>query len=97
MRAAFTSFRVVVTSALLALLMSAGARSAPRELRVCAEPDNLPFSNQKLEGFENKLATLIAADLQFASTSNPQVARSGLELCDEDIAAFLGRIYTFGS
>ena len=31
------------------------------ELRVCADPDNLPFSNEKGEGFENKLADLIAA------------------------------------
>jgi mxaJ protein len=30
------------------------------ELRVCADPDNLPFSNAKGEGFENKLAELIA-------------------------------------
>jgi len=31
-------------------------------LRVCADPNNLPFSNQKLEGFENKLAELIAKE-----------------------------------
>lgn len=47
----------------LALLVSAGAASSTRELRVCADPDNLPFSNEKLEGFENKLADLVAADL----------------------------------
>jgi mxaJ protein len=40
------------------------ARAEPRwTLRVCADPNNLPFSNQKREGFENKLAELIAADL----------------------------------
>ena len=32
-------------------------------LRVCGDPDNLPFSNQKLEGFENKIAEVVAADL----------------------------------
>jgi len=32
-------------------------------LRVCADPDNLPFSNEKEQGFENKLAELIAAKL----------------------------------
>jgi quinoprotein dehydrogenase-associated probable ABC transporter substrate-binding protein len=37
-------------------------------LRVCADPDNLPFSNQKLEGFENKIADLIAKDLGVAVT-----------------------------
>jgi quinoprotein dehydrogenase-associated probable ABC transporter substrate-binding protein len=31
-------------------------------LRVCADPNNLPFSNQKLEGFENKLAELVAKE-----------------------------------
>ena len=33
-------------------------------LRVCADPRNLPFTNEKGEGFENKLAELFAAKLQ---------------------------------
>jgi mxaJ protein len=32
-------------------------------LRVCSDPNNLPFSNQREEGFENKIARLIARDL----------------------------------
>jgi mxaJ protein len=32
-------------------------------LRVCADPNNLPFSNQRGEGFENKLAELLAHDM----------------------------------
>jgi len=32
-------------------------------LRVCADPNNLPFSNNRGEGFENKLAQMIAADM----------------------------------
>jgi quinoprotein dehydrogenase-associated probable ABC transporter substrate-binding protein len=36
----------------------------PKVLRVCADPRNLPFSNEKGEGFENKLAELFAAKLQ---------------------------------
>jgi len=32
-------------------------------LRVCADKDNLPFSNDKQQGFENKIAELIAGDL----------------------------------
>ena len=32
-------------------------------LRVCADPNNLPFSNQRGEGFENKIAALLAHDL----------------------------------
>lgn len=32
-------------------------------LRVCADPNNLPFSNERLEGFENRLAELVADEL----------------------------------
>ncbi|MBV8856692.1 MAG: substrate-binding domain-containing protein [Acidobacteria bacterium] len=32
-------------------------------LRVCADPNNLPFSNERGEGFENKIAELLAGDL----------------------------------
>jgi len=33
-------------------------------LRVCADPSNLPFSNNKLEGFENKIIEKIAEKLE---------------------------------
>jgi len=32
-------------------------------LRVCADPNNLPYSNEKQQGFENEIASLIARDL----------------------------------
>src|ERR1700738_3189802 len=35
----------------------------PKVLRVCADPRNLPFSNEKGEGFEHKLAELFAEKL----------------------------------
>jgi len=35
----------------------------PNVLRVCADPRNLPFSNDKGEGFENKLGELLAEKL----------------------------------
>jgi len=35
----------------------------PKVLRVCADPRNMPFSNQSGEGFENKLAELVAQKL----------------------------------
>jgi len=44
-------------------LASAGLANAAPVLRVCADPDNMPFSNDKGEGFENKLAELIAERL----------------------------------
>jgi quinoprotein dehydrogenase-associated probable ABC transporter substrate-binding protein len=37
--------------------------SDPTAFRVCADPNNLPFSNRDRQGFENKLADLIAAKL----------------------------------
>jgi mxaJ protein len=37
--------------------------SATNALRVCADPNNLPFSNKARNGFEDKLAEIIAADL----------------------------------
>ena len=34
-----------------------------RVLRVCADPNNLPYSNEKQQGFENEIASLVARDL----------------------------------
>ncbi|MEA2342171.1 MAG: hypothetical protein QOF63_340, partial [Thermoanaerobaculia bacterium] len=34
-----------------------------RVLRVCADPNNLPYSNQQQQGFENEIASLVARDL----------------------------------
>lgn len=36
---------------------------ATRKLRVCADPNNLPFSNQRREGFENRIAEVLARQL----------------------------------
>jgi mxaJ protein len=48
----------------LAALAGPPARAAPQKaLRVCADPDNLPFSNSKGQGFENKLAAFVAGRL----------------------------------
>ena len=35
----------------------------PKMFRVCADPHNLPFSNEAGEGFENKIAQLLAGKL----------------------------------
>ncbi|WP_332876053.1 quinoprotein dehydrogenase-associated putative ABC transporter substrate-binding protein [Massilia sp. S19_KUP03_FR1] len=63
--------------ALVALAPGASAQStpaAPQVLRVCQDPNNMPFSNRELQGFENKIAALLAADLgwQIAYTWYPQ-------------------------
>jgi mxaJ protein len=39
------------------------AQQAERVFRVCADPNNLPFSNRSGEGFENHIAQLLAKDL----------------------------------
>ena len=57
--------RNLVVSAILALCLC--ENSLAREtLRVCAEANNLPFSNDKGEGFENKIAVLLAKDLNMS-------------------------------
>jgi mxaJ protein len=33
-------------------------------LRVCADPNNMPFSNDRLEGFENKIAEVVAREMK---------------------------------
>jgi len=50
-----------VLGLLLALLL--GSCSRERVLKVCADPNNLPFSNRAGQGFENHLAALIARAL----------------------------------
>ena len=45
------------------LLLGSCSLVPQRTLTACADPNNLPFSNKAGEGFENKLAELIAADL----------------------------------
>jgi len=45
----------------------AGGPGKP-QFRVCADPNNMPFSNQAQEGFENKIATLLAKDFNATPT-----------------------------
>jgi mxaJ protein len=35
----------------------------PTEFKVCADPDNMPYSNSKQEGFEDKIAAVLAQEL----------------------------------
>jgi mxaJ protein len=52
---------LLLSSLVTALLLLQG--TSPKVLRVCADPNNLPFSNERREGFENRLAELVARDL----------------------------------
>lgn len=49
--------------ALAAGLFAGHVSSEPRLLRVCADPANLPFSDDHLRGFENQIAGLVAREL----------------------------------
>ena len=64
-------FSLGVSSALAQTTSDLVARSA---LRVCADPANLPFSNERRQGFENKVADLIGnkLDLPVVYTWFPQ-------------------------
>ena len=62
--------RAVTFSAILLAGMCAGALAAATQpnnaagvLRVCADPDNLPLSNERGEGYENRIAAKLAHDL----------------------------------
>jgi quinoprotein dehydrogenase-associated probable ABC transporter substrate-binding protein len=60
--------RLLVLAMLLLSPFTALAQQPPtsdqdRVLRVCADPNNLPYSNRAGEGFENKIAELFAREL----------------------------------
>jgi len=65
-RHAFTPSLAPVSTAEAAQPTAASRVPGPgsRVLRVCADPNNLPFSNAKGEGFENRLAELVARELK---------------------------------
>ena len=60
----------MIRLALAAMLLGAVPAYAQRAeliartaLRVCADPNNLPYSNQAEEGFENRIAAIVGTDL----------------------------------
>ncbi|NEU12569.1 quinoprotein dehydrogenase-associated putative ABC transporter substrate-binding protein [Methylobacterium sp. BTF04] len=89
------------------LLMSAGARPALAQslpdlvttdvLRVCGDPGNMPFSERKEDGFENKIAAIVADELKvkvryYWLTQGPGFVRNtlGTGLCDVIIGSAAG-------
>jgi mxaJ protein len=53
---------LVLAVGLTAVALAACHRQPSRVLRVCADPNNLPFSNRAGAGLENRMAELLAAD-----------------------------------
>ena len=57
MSSVYRTLAIVVSSCVL-------LGTTARPIRVCADPNNMPFSNAKGQGFENAIAELIARDLR---------------------------------
>ena len=59
-----------IVAALVALVLGAPTPAAAQSaapahaLRVCADPNNLPYSNERQEGFENRIAELVAHEMK---------------------------------
>jgi mxaJ protein len=70
--------RLAIACALAsALALAVPCAAAERTLRVCAEPDNLPLSNQQQTGFENRIARLLADELHARLVYEWQPQRRG--------------------
>jgi quinoprotein dehydrogenase-associated probable ABC transporter substrate-binding protein len=95
--ASTTRAALVLAGLALASVPVAGGASAqqlpdlvtPETLRVCADPANMPFSNQKGEGFENRIAEIVADELKvplryYWLPQGPGFVRNtlGLRFCD---------------
>ena len=90
--------RSAVAAVALAVMLGSGAPVAAQvkpaivandALRVCGDPANLPFSDQDGRGFENKIAELVAAELNvplqyYWMPQGPGFVRNtlGTKLCD---------------
>jgi quinoprotein dehydrogenase-associated probable ABC transporter substrate-binding protein len=102
-----SSTRSSIHLAVALLLVSAGARPASAQslpdlvttdtLRVCGDPGNMPFSQRKEDGFENKIAAIIADELKvklryYWLTQGPGFVRNtlGTGLCDLIIGSAAG-------
>lgn len=102
MKAACRQMARTVTMAMALVIAFAAVANPPERpardaLRVCADGNNLPFSNQAGEGFENRIAELMAEDMGVPLTYvwAPQVmgfVRNTLELrvCDVMIGVVAG-------
>ena len=57
------SFRKFAAALVAFGALLGGASTQSKSLRVCGDPDNLPYSNTRLEGYENKIAAVVANEL----------------------------------
>jgi mxaJ protein len=59
----FLSLRLILIILVSGTMLDSLCWAQEKELRVCADPNNLPFSNMNQKGFENRIAEVVAADL----------------------------------
>jgi mxaJ protein len=89
---------VIVVSAIVAGCASHDAIPAKRAvLRVCADPNNMPYSNRNGEGFENRIAELLAKEMHADLEYNWWAQRRGyirntLDSCKCDVVIGVPRV-----
>jgi mxaJ protein len=72
------SIRIALVALMMLAVMTAACTPEPvRSLRVCADPNNLPFSDSAGRGFENALATLVANEIDAKVTYTWWAQRRG--------------------
>jgi mxaJ protein len=72
-----TRFWLLAAFLYVMLPIMAASAAEGAVLRVCADPNNLPFSNERGEGFENKIAQLLANELGAELSYTWQAQRRG--------------------
>lgn len=99
--------RTPAVAALALLPLLAGVPAAPAQnlpdlvttdvLRICGDPGNMPFSERKEDGFENRIAAIVADELKVKTryywlTQGPGFVRNtlGTGLCDLIVGSALG-------
>ncbi|MFD0986080.1 quinoprotein dehydrogenase-associated putative ABC transporter substrate-binding protein [Methyloligella solikamskensis] len=60
MRSAFRNSALAAFSGVAVAMLAAAPATAATTLRVCADPNNLPYSKKDGSGFENKIAEILA-------------------------------------
>jgi mxaJ protein len=87
----------VVSGGSFATGLPLATKTPLRVLRVCADPDALPYSNERGEGFENRIADIVARQMGKTVAYTWRVQRRGFvrstldaNVCDVMIGAPIG-------
>ncbi|MDX2006854.1 MAG: quinoprotein dehydrogenase-associated putative ABC transporter substrate-binding protein [Meiothermus sp.] len=91
-------FRPLVRGVLALAVCSSLALAQSWEMRVCADPDNLPNSHRTLQGFDNRILALLAQDLKAKLTyvwwpQGPSIIKDQLRQGNCDVVVGVGESY----